>query len=231
MNSKVYIFAQNQFYSVYENRFILLIISALNDGNNEENLKPEINKGLMDGMYKQQGDTDLDDEAYGDQLNVLLRRITPPPPNCIEVIKRTDQQTIWDRIHGTCPDVQKSVPNVKRNKQPTAKTSRGGVFGDSFFGSAEKPTTKVFRQSIVTQTVRKPDGTYETRKTVKNGDGAAVTTITRTHEGQTQTFICDPVEEHKAKTSDEQRKKTFFLACDRNLYITESGYAVPNIFG
>lgn len=228
-----------------QTRIILFFFTkGLKDEDMEDNyyksgFEHEIRKELMNDTIKQK-DTDLDDEQYRDQLKTFIRRITPPEKGT-EIIKRTDQETIWDRIHGTDPNYTATVPAIKRNKPINKSITKmprngNGIFGDSMIiggKSSNSNLPKIFRQSVVTRTILKPDGTYETRKTVTDADGNAVTTITKTLEGQTKTysFSENSKEENVTKSSPyDERKNKFFLPCDRNIFVTKSGYALPNIF-
>jgi hypothetical protein len=62
---------------------------------------------------------------------------------------RTDDEIIMDRLQGKNDEDSVAVAKQKRNS-PTATPN--GVFGGSFQGP------KMFGQSIISQTVRRPDG-------------------------------------------------------------------------
>lgn len=160
-------------------------------------LKPgfekEIQKDLKNGKLL---DTDLDGEIYPDQLHTLLQRISPdlkellPKKQLSESnsknepkLKLSDEQKIMDWIHGykesdVIPTIRPRVPR----KMPSQRY-HDGIFEGTFQGP------RMFGQSIISQTIRKPDGTYETRKTVRDSEGHTKTTITRsTKDGKKETI-------------------------------------------
>lgn len=144
-----------------------------------------------------------------------------------KVVKRTDEETIWDRIHGTFVDAKKPNP-PKRNQQLLKKLPhpRGGVFEGAFQGP------KVFRQSVMTQVIRKPDGSSETRRTVRDADGNENTTVvTRTGDGKVETSNY-PGDGQKVKKPlvEENNGFSSLLSCDRNTFVTKEGYAIPKLW-
>lgn len=184
-------------------------------------------------------DTDLDDEIYADQLHSLLQRISPElektslPFSTTKTYvegnkntKKTDEETIWDRIHGTF--VEETKPNPpKRNQQLLKKLPhpRGGVFEGAFQGP------KVFRQSVMTQVIRKPDGSSETRRTVRDADGNENTTITkRANDGKVETFTYPGNGPMVQKPLIEENSLSSLLPCDRNVFVTKEGYAIPKLW-
>lgn len=188
------------------------------------------------GMAGKSLDTDLDGEIYADQLHSLLQRISPEVESLIpkfsamknvrkfaptnDIVKRTDEETIWDRIHGTF--AAPTTPMPKASKGTVAKAQlpvpRTGIFEGAFQGP------KVFRQSIMTQTVRKPDGTYETRRIVRDGDGNVNTTVTKTgKDGKTESVSSF----EKGKKEIGSNENAGMLYSDRNIYVTKDGYAMP----
>ncbi len=202
----------------------------------ENFLKPgfeDLQKDLLD--KNKAIDTDLDDEIYADQLHSLLQRISPemekssnmkPYVEATKNPKKTDEETIWDRIHGTFVDDKKPNP-PKRNQQLMKKLPhpRGGVFEGAFQGP------KVFRQSVMTQVIRKPDGSTETRRTVRDAEGNENTTVTkRTNEGKIETFSYPGTGKIVQKPVVEQDNISSLLACDRNVFVTKDGYAIPKLW-
>lgn len=200
-------------------------------------LKPGFEDLRKDLMEKSKAiDTDLDDEIYADQLHSLLQRISPelekssnikPYVDGNKTVKKTDEETIWDRIHGTF--VADNKPNQPRNNQQVLKKlphARGGVFEGAFQGP------KVFRQSVMTQVIRKPDGSTETRRTVRDADGNENTTLTkRTNDGKVETFTFTDSGKTVPKPSViEKDSIALALACDRNVFVTKEGYAIPKLW-
>lgn len=208
------------------------------DENVRENfLKPgfeDLRKDLLE--QSKAIDTDLDDEIYADQLHSLLQRISPelekashmkPCVDGTKTAKKTDEETIWDRIHGTF--VEETKPSTPRRNQQLLKKlphPRGGVFEGAFQGP------KVFRQSVMTQVIRKPDGSTETRRTVRDADGKENTTVTkRTNDGKVETFT-QPGNGRivRQPTVEPDHRTSSLLACDRNVFVTKDGYAIPKLW-
>lgn len=211
----------------------------------DENVRENYMKPGFENFFRQEKaaaaattttlDSDLDGEIYADQLHSLLQRVSPEMEALMTTArlpqkdkrlasaadasqKRTDEETIWDRIHGTSTAANNPKAIVKKLQPP-----RGGIFEGAFQGP------KVFRQSVMTQMVRKPDGSYESRRTVVDADGHANTTITRTTaDGRTETIMnsgggavggggCD----------DEGGPPMRGVVEHRNIYVTKEGYAMP----
>lgn len=93
----------------------------------------------------------------------------------------------------------------------------------------------MFSQSVMTKTIRKPDGTSETTKITQDSQGNKTTTITRTINGKTETITTYdgaaggggvggnqqlPLQKH----SDKDEVKVY---SDRNVYVSKEGYALP----
>lgn len=222
----------------FNNQFLGKIIT---DENLRENfLKPgfeDLQKNLLE--RNKAIDTDLDDEIYADQLHSLLQRISPELEKStssfsnkktymegIKNTKKTDEETIWDRIHGTSTNENKPNP-PKRNQQLLKKLPhpRGGVFEGAFQGP------KVFRQSVMTQVIRKPDGSSETRRTVRDAEGNENTTVTkRTNDGKVETFTYPGNGQMVKKPLIEENHVSSLLPCDRNVFVTKDGYAIPKLW-
>uniref|UniRef100_A0A8D8MX36 (northern house mosquito) hypothetical protein n=1 Tax=Culex pipiens TaxID=7175 RepID=A0A8D8MX36_CULPI len=166
----------------------------------EEEIKKELKKEKM-------LDTDLDGEIYPEQLHTLLQRISPDLKELLPKkkqqqqpeqpggpstgvaqgpkLKLTDEQKFMDWIHGIKgSDGSSSMAAVR----PPARRMPPQRYHDGIFeGTFQGP--RMFGQSIISQTIRKPDGTYETRKTVRDSEGHTQTTITRsTAEGRKETI-------------------------------------------
>lgn len=202
-------------------------------------------------------DSDLDGEIYAEQLHTLLQRISPEiehffprkrmqksnndeKRNNAAIIpqnpKLTDEEKIWNQIHGT--DAQEN--QHKRSKaiaKPFFKHQPqygGGVFE----GAIQGP--KMFSQSVVVQTVRKPDGSYETQRTIRDANGQTKTTITRSANGKTDTVtsytgehgaqISAPVDAGTGSNGGANDNQTFntIIGINRNLTVSKGGYLLPN---
>lgn len=173
-------------------------------------LKPGFEEEIKKDLKKEKlQDTDLDGEIYPEQLHTLLQRISPDlkellpkkrqqqqqqlgQPGAATVgsqgpkPKLTDEQKFMDWIHGFKGN-DGSSSSMSANRPPSrrmpAQRSHDGIFEGTFQGP------RMFGQSIISQTIRKPDGTYETRKTVRDSEGHTQTTITRsTAEGRKETI-------------------------------------------
>uniref|UniRef100_A0A023ENB7 Uncharacterized protein n=1 Tax=Aedes albopictus TaxID=7160 RepID=A0A023ENB7_AEDAL len=161
-------------------------------------LKPGFENEIKKELQKEKRlDTDLDGEIYPDQLHTLLQRISPelkellpkkkqPEAHSMQQpkLKLTDEQKIMDWIHGYKEsEPQPSAPRPRPPRKIPSQRYHDGIFEGTFQGP------RMFGQSIISQTIRKPDGTYETRKTVRDSEGHTKTTITRsTKDGQKETI-------------------------------------------
>lgn len=161
-------------------------------------LKPGFENEIKKELQKEKRlDTDLDGEIYPDQLHTLLQRISPnlkellpkkkqPEVNTMQQpkLKLTDEQKIMDWIHGYKEtEPQALAPRPRPPRKIPSQRYHDGIFEGTFQGP------RMFGQSIISQTIRKPDGTYETRKTVRDSEGHTKTTITRsTKDGQKETI-------------------------------------------
>lgn len=161
-------------------------------------LKPGFEDEIKKELQKEKRlDTDLDGEIYPEQLHTLFQRISPnlkellpkkkqPEVNSIQQpkLKLTDEQKILDWIHGYKEsEPQALAPRPRISRKIPSQRYHDGIFEGTFQGP------RMFGQSIISQTIRKPDGTYETRKTVRDSEGHTKTTITRsTKDGQKETI-------------------------------------------
>nr|XP_016945551.1 uncharacterized protein LOC108021371 [Drosophila suzukii] len=214
-------------------------------------------------------DTDLDGEIYADQLHSLIQRLNPEekielgdqeighilPSNQhgyrkgYQRAKLTDEEIIMGRIHGTIADGENQSdarpPRPPMNNKPDIMTPmtpmlpRSGMspFGGVFDGNYQGP--KLFSQSVMTKTVRKPDGTYETTKVTQDSSGHKTTTITRMIDGRKETTVThdggDPSLGMGGKQQLQQRQQQLQLQQkemavargERNIFVTKEGYAMP----
>lgn len=219
-------------------------------------------------------DTDLDEEVLSNQLQSLFEHVQPELNTIMpstststsksilakeKKVKRTDEEKFMDYIHGlNLAEVQteqrKSIPK----KKSTGAIKRFDVPNNIFDGSAFRSsptitapeTTKVFRQSVVTQTIRKPDGSYETRSIVRDIDGNTKTTLTRTHNGKTETITSfndqhkdgkittdtdktnkiiefDKIGMDNSRTDDSNIDINNSVKCHSHVFVSKDGYALP----
>ncbi|XP_037958553.1 uncharacterized protein LOC119688018 isoform X2 [Teleopsis dalmanni] len=216
---------------------------SFNKNLKDEFLKPGYEKNMMKEFEEHKKrflDTDLDGEIYADQLHSLMQRLAPGdvhpdilPPN--DNLKRrvmlknklSDEETIMGRIHGTLVD-EEPRPRARTRPEmmtpmtpmvPRNPTYGGGVFDGTYQGP------KMFSQSVMTKTIRKPDGTYETTKITQDSQGNKRTTITQTKNGQTETIAS--FDGSTGQNSAKQLNPTEQVYSDRNIYVTKEGYAMP----
>lgn len=172
----------------------------------------------------------MDDEIYADQLHTLLQRISPElemssnmkayvEPNKNK--KQSDEEIIWDRIHGTFVDENKPKPPT-RNQQLLKKLPlpRGGVF-----------EPHVFRQSVVTRAVQQPDGSFVIHRTVRDAQGNEKTTVTkRLGDGRVETFNYSGNGQKDQQSLVEENNVSSLLSRHRNIFVTKEGYAIPKLW-
>lgn len=229
-------------------------------------------------------DSDLDDEIYADQLHSLLQRISPDldaflqqqrpsmstvpsiksssPPRGARfamtggaVVPLSDEQQVLNLLHGTAvvaggADDRSTVMPGVLSKKSLLSPARSGIFEGAFQGP------KVFRQSVMTQTVRRPDGTVETRRVVRDADGNTSTTVTKTtadgDRSETSSssngsssgnsggggnwngggcFDAKPppggLPANGAAAVAAAKPVPSAAVADRNVYVTKEGYAMP----
>lgn len=220
------------------------------DNLNEEffKLKPGIKKHIEDfhnnRSQESTVDTDLDNKAYSDQLKTLLDRIAPEKSQTVskvtkEVVKRTEEQQVMDYIHDTVqapPVVPPRPRSSSAHRRPTTPTPHPGVPQQGLF---DGNSPRVFGQSIISQTIRKPDGSYETKKTVRDSNGEVKTTIIRSENGNVQritTYSDDKGNsllppKNNSKTDPNESSDEAMVSLDRTMYLNKEGYTMPrNLF-
>uniref|UniRef100_A0A1A9WKJ6 Uncharacterized protein n=1 Tax=Glossina brevipalpis TaxID=37001 RepID=A0A1A9WKJ6_9MUSC len=226
----------------------------------EEYLKPGFESKIFKEFEKQQKqyfDTDLDGEIFADQLHSLIQRFangeymqdTPQngldsankilPRNDKKTVRKlkpklTDEEIIMGRIHGTLDNdneeqrkrVTRRRPDFMNPMSPVIPRSSFG--GGAFEGNFQGP--KMFSQSVMTKTIRKPDGSYETTKITQDSQGNKTITTTRTKDGKSETVTTydgvagtgkGPIEKFGIKESPEVYEG------ERNIFVSKEGYALP----
>lgn len=218
-------------------------------------MKPGFEKNFAEAFEKKKPsmDTDLDGEIYADQLHTLLQRITPELNNMIPadiferniktpteskvVIPRklTDEEKIWNQIHGNVVEDTAPPKRVTISRKPHQQIPH---HGGAFEGIVGGP--KTFRQGYSFQIIRKP-GCNETRRTVTDKDGNTKTIIRRTVDGKTETTTTyngvdvndKAIIETDLKANNgigkmiEPQRKNGILDCGSNLYVTKDGFVLP----
>ncbi|XP_017859643.1 PREDICTED: uncharacterized protein LOC108611477 [Drosophila arizonae] len=212
----------------------------------EDFLKPGFESKILKEFQKRHNalDTDLDGEIYPDQLYSLIQGLNPEEghdnilPSNQRGLRRaaprpklSDEELIMGRIHGTLnadgetkPAVMlpsRPPPNAKPNIM-TPMTPFGGVFDGTYQGP------KMFSQSVMTKTVRKPDGTYETTKVTQDSTGQRTTTVTRIVDGRKETTVKQEGPGSAGSTAAGVGAGGDRKACmSRNIFVTKEGYAMP----
>lgn len=173
-----------------------------------------------------------------EQIDSLLKHlpsgiptIAPSDHSFNSKMKRNDDEKIMDKIHGTTVE-EKSPPRRSRLPPGHPKipiiTPPSSSSGLENFGSQQN--FRSFGQSIVSQTIRKPDGSYETRRILRDSDGNTKTTVTRTIDGKTETIttydnsVGNSTTPAYIKPNDTEKS---LLKHDQNMKINQDGYTLP----
>ncbi|XP_017063288.2 uncharacterized protein LOC108102660 [Drosophila eugracilis] len=177
---------------------------------------------------------DLGDQAMG---NILPSNQHGYRKGC-QRAKLTDEEIIMGRIHGTISADGESKsctrpPRPPINNKPDIMTPmtpmlpRSGMtpFGGVFDGNYQGP--KLFSQSVMTKTVRKPDGSYETTKVTQDSSGHKTTTITKMIDGRKETIVTHDGGEATIGLGGKQQKEVAVAHGERNIFVTKEGYAMP----
>lgn len=160
----------------------------------------------------------------------------------VQRAKLTDEEIIMGRIHGTISADGESQsyarpPRPPRNNKPDIMTPmtpmlpRSGMspFGGVFDGNYQGP--KLFSQSVMTKTVRKPDGSYETTKVTQDSSGHKTTTVTRMKDGRKETIVTHddgaPAVGMGGKQLQQKEEDVAVARGERNIFVTKEGYAMP----
>ncbi|XP_017043659.1 uncharacterized protein LOC108089776 [Drosophila ficusphila] len=152
--------------------------------------------------------------------------------------KLSDEEIIMGRIHGTISADGESKscarpPRPPMNNKPDIMTPmtpmlpRSGMtpFGGVFDGNYQGP--KLFSQSVMTKTVRKPDGSYETTKVTQDSSGHKTTTVTRMVDGRKETIVSHDGGEASPGIGAGKPKDSLVANGERNIFVTKEGYAMP----
>lgn len=175
--------------------------------------------------FRQKTDQDLDGKLYADQLDTLLKRISPefapkaqPLSTSQKKFRQPDEEKILDIIHGTYrEDV---VPVKPRKRQVQKVPASPNHFGGLPPFELPPNSSRTWGKTVIS--IRKQDGSFETRKMERSPDGQTRTTITKTDSdgsSSTQTF-----------TGDSQKSIVSLPTArnyeDRNM-VTLNGYTIP----
>lgn len=94
----------------------------------------------------------------------------------------------------------------------------------------------MFSQSVMTKTVRKPDGSYETTKVAQDSSGNKTTTVTRMIDGRKETTVTHEGTDASPgmgkgprtwSSQEREQKRSAAPHGDRNIFVTKEGYAMP----
>lgn len=153
------------------------VLEAMQESNDEpENSQCKFNFESKYNDFRQKTDRDLDDKQYAEQLDLLLTRISPnlAPKTEQKKVKLSDQDKILDIIHGTYEEIVPVKPRQKRNMQKVPSPHHfGGIPPFNLQTSGQ-----TWGKTVIS--IRKQDGSYETRKLERTPDGQTKTTITKT---------------------------------------------------
>lgn len=100
-------------------------------------------------------DRDLDSEVNAGKMKAILDGVTSktPAPKTPQKKRLTDEETIMARIHGT----EEKEEETRKPTRPRYVPKMTPMH-PNFESSVPIPGAKIFGQSIMTETVRKPDG-------------------------------------------------------------------------
>jgi hypothetical protein len=210
------------------------------DDNNDVNRKKLADKYFE---FKERRDNDLDgDKIYADQLDSLLKRFSPDlmlkdEPKKAETTqttrKLTDEEKIMDKIHGTFKEEVRVTPQRPRKSQVHKAPMSPHHFSalppfNDFPPSSSTLGKNSWGKTVIS--IRKSDGTSETRKMERAADGTMRTTITKTDSdghSSTQTFLGD--DQKKIVASEKKETGAPKSHEERNL-IDYNGYKIPCLF-
>lgn len=179
--------------------------------------------------FRQKTDKDLDGQLYAEQLDTLLKRISPnlmpktvAPP---QKKKLLDEEKIMDIIHGTYREEVVPVKPRKRQVQKVPASAAPHHFGGlpPFDFPSSSPAGRTWAKTVVS--IRKADGSSETRKMERAADGQTTTTITKTN--------ADGISSTSVITGDEKKNPAISTHVppsgnheERNLTMFD-GYKIP----
>lgn len=195
---------------------------------------------------KEKRDYDLDDR-YADQLDSLLKRISPdlmikddPIIPSVVIIQKparklTDEEKIMDKIHGTFKE-EVIIPRPHKKEQiqkaPLTPHHHFGAlppFNEFPPSHGANSQNKTWGKTVIT--IRKSDGTYENQKIERSSDGQVKTTITKTDADgnkSTQTFLGD--KEQQKATGENKVISTQSIPHEERNLINHNGYKIPCLF-
>lgn len=193
--------------------------------------------------FRQKTDQDLDGKIYADQLDTLLRRISPDHAAKNEQktialskkkFKQPDEDKIMDMIHGTYRE-EVIPPRPRRSKiqkLPVHPHHFGGIppydFPPAQSPNPNSAASRSWGKTVIS--IRNADGTYETRKVERSTDGQTKTTIFRKNAdgtSSTETYNSNAINStQKLSTLPDLMSDEY---AERNL-VLKNGYKIPCLF-
>jgi hypothetical protein len=227
--------------------------------NLDENLSDKDREKFIEKYsdFRQKSDKDLDGKMYTEQLDTLLKRINPElmlkdnPSDHLQQQKiqanrkLTDEEKVWDMIHGTYKEPERVYKNntiKKPNKRATQKTPiprhpfSALPFHEFPPSSIVDPqqqqqsgsASKSWGKTIIS--IRNADGSSETRKVERTPDGSTKTTITKMDadgNSSTNTFTGTNNGEREMNEQKQQVAANESYNHDERNLINHQGYKIP----
>lgn len=202
------------------------ILEAMQDMDNPQNDQRQKFENKYNA-FRQKTDNDIDGQLYADQLDTLLKRISPdlmPKDSTLKAIiqkkvKQAEEEKILDIIHGTFHEETVPVKPRKRQVQkiPASPHHFGGV------PPFDLPPSSVRTWGKTVISIRKPDGSYEVKKVERTSDGQTRTTITKTDTNGTSSTQSFTGEQQKQIANSSPASANY---AERNLTVVD-GYKIP----
>lgn len=207
-----------------------------------QELEPEIEQQqeLFDkyNQFGQKSDQDLDGKLYTEQLDTLLKRISPDlmltnpkskaqaPDTPKRKVKLSDEDKILNIIHGTFEE-EVFVPTPRKRQIQKGLKLPNSTGSNPFGGAFELPPSSrnIWGKTVIS--VRKPDGSFETRKMERSSDGTTKTTITKTDadgRSSTESFSGDGKKELQQPVNSTPENHP-----ERHLIVVD-GYKIPSLW-
>uniref|UniRef100_A0A6B2EL11 Uncharacterized protein n=1 Tax=Phlebotomus kandelakii TaxID=1109342 RepID=A0A6B2EL11_9DIPT len=215
-----HIFANPTELEKHFERHLQELLKSFDDFESGDQLKEDFGQfpSIWTTLESKGMDRDLDSEVNSGKMMAILDGVTPEKPKSPRK-RLTDEETIMARIHGTEPKEEETRKPTRPRYVPKMTPMH-----PNFESSVPIPGAKIFGQSIMTETVRKPDGSVESRRVVRDLDGNVKTTISKTVDGETKTVTTFNAKEGKEGKQEEESADT---SLDRNFYVSASGYTLP----
>lgn len=177
--------------------------------------------------FRQKTDNDIDGQLYADQLDTLLKRISPdlmPKDSAFKGIiqkkvKQPEEEKILDIIHGTFHE--EIVPVKPRKRQVQKIPASPHHFGGLPPFDLPPSSGRSWGKTVIS--IRKPDGSYEVKKVERTPDGQTRTTITKTDTNGASSTQSFTGEQQKQIANSSPASANY---AERNLTVVD-GYKIP----